>query len=75
MAKFMTVGYIAEGKKSTKENKKFNLCMELEKGQKQYYILRAKPTDDQVNDNPNLAKVAEKWPDWKKFDVVLVTDE
>ena len=71
MAKFSTVGYIATSKK---DNKKFNLCME-EGGKKTYFLLQGKPTPEQVEANPKLAPMAENWPEWKKYNVVLVSDE
>ena len=70
MAKFTKVGYIAPSKK---DPKKFNLCME-KNGVKTYFILRGKPTESEVEANPNLAKVAEKWPDWIKFEVVKIEE-
>lgn len=71
MAKFENVGYIA---KSKKDEKKFNLCMEKD-GVKHYFILKGKPSPEEVENNPRLGKVVENWPDWKKFDVIKITDE
>jgi hypothetical protein len=61
------VGYIATSKK---DPKKFNLVMEKEDGTKEYFILRGKPTEEEVEANPKLAKMAENFPAWKRFDVL-----
>jgi hypothetical protein len=66
------VGYIATSKKDAK---KFNLVMEKEDGSKEYFILRGKPTEEEVEANPKLAKMAENFPSWKKFDVLKVPSQ
>jgi hypothetical protein len=70
MAKFTKVGYIA---KSRKDPTKFNLVMEKD-GVKTYFILKGKPTPEEIEANPNLAKVAETWPEWKKFDALKIEE-
>lgn len=72
MAKFKNVGYIATSKK---DKKKFNLCLEGEGGTKTYFLLQGKPSAEDIERNPNMAKILENWPEWKKYNVVKVTDE
>ncbi len=66
------VGYIAHSKN---DPNKFNLVMEKENGQKEYYILRGKPSEEEVEANPKLAKMADGWPSWKKFNVIRAPDK
>ena len=70
MAKFTKHGYIAKSKNNPDKR---NLVLEKD-GVKTYFILSPKPTPEQVEANPNLAKIVETWPDWKIADVLKIEE-
>jgi hypothetical protein len=72
MAKFTTIGMIAKKKDGSGSYIKIDVDVNLKKGQ--YLTLSKKPTEEQVEANPKLKKRADKWPQWKSADIVLITD-
>jgi hypothetical protein len=72
MAKFTTIGMIAKKKDGSGSYVKIDVDVSLKKGQ--YLTISKKPTEEQIEANPKLKQRADKWPDWKSADLVLVTD-
>lgn len=70
--KARSVGYIATSKK---DPSKYNLCLTDQDGVKHYFFLSEKPSEEQVEANPKLAKIAETWPEWKLYDVLKFDNE
>lgn len=72
MAKFTTIGMIAKKKDGSGSYIKIDADVTLKKGQ--FVSLFKKPTEEQIEANPKLKAKADKWPNFKVADLVVISD-